>query len=243
MKLVWSLVVLSCALLEARGYPFPVFTSSANVDTWSYGDAQRGGRVLSRSYTPFSRRAVRAGPTTYSVWTPEAELASHQSIQYHQEKRRQALLEVNDTPPQENEVFYPQDSLVPVPIAATELIKPLEVSPEAPTTVKAIVPEPAQPEKEDKLAPEARTELEKKIPSKKPVEDEEGDDEDDDDYSSQPKFPGNAFFPMFFAWGGGNGPVAVANAFSKGRGGAAASEATAYGSYIPLTKSAAVKSH
>ncbi|XP_022822012.1 uncharacterized protein LOC111353286 [Spodoptera litura] len=248
MKLVWSLVVLSYALLEVQGYPFPVFTSSANVDTWSYGDAHRGGKVLSRSYNPYaSRRAVRAGPTTYSVWKPETEfnpLTSHQSIQYHQERRRQALLEVNDTPPQENEIFYPQENPVPVADEATELIKPLEVSPEAPTTVRAIVPEPAEPEKEEKPAPEPKA-VEKKIPSKKPVVDEEEDEDDDDDDSpSQPKFPGNAFFPMFFAWGGGNGPVAVANSFSKGRGGAAASEATAYGSYVPLVKSAAaLKSH
>ncbi|KAH9633508.1 hypothetical protein HF086_013185 [Spodoptera exigua] len=245
MKLVWSLVIVCCAFLEVRGYPFPVFTSSANVDTWSYGDAHRGGRVLSRSHNPYAtRRAIRAGPTTYSLWKPEAELTpltSYQSIQYHQEKRRQALLEVNDTPPQENEVFYPLEGPVQIPDEATELIKPIEVVPEA-TTVK--VPEQPEAEEKEKPAADPKPALEKKIPAKKPaVVDEEDDDEDDEDLSSQPKFPGNAFFPMFFGWGGGSGPVAIANSFSKGRGGAAASEATAYGSYIPLVKSAPPKSH
>ncbi|KAJ8736624.1 hypothetical protein PYW08_007280 [Mythimna loreyi] len=247
MKLLISLVVLSCALFEARGYPFPVFSSSGNVDSWSYGDANHGGRVLSRSYSPYAiRRAVRAPPTTYSLWQPEVNqrnypLTHHQALQYQQaDRRRQALLEVNDTPPQENEVNYPQapEFLPEVPVEATEIIVPVEQAEVVPTTEKAIVPELIEPEIEEPLeepVQKPKKAVQKKKQVKRPVEDEEDDDEEDDFPAH--KFLSGAVFPMFFGWGGSGGPVAVANAYSTGKGGAAASDAIAYGSVPPVKRS------
>uniref|UniRef100_A0A2A4JHU5 Uncharacterized protein n=1 Tax=Heliothis virescens TaxID=7102 RepID=A0A2A4JHU5_HELVI len=241
MKLIFSLVVLTFVVLEASGYPYPVFTSSANVDTWSYGDANHGGRVLSRSYGPYAnRRIVRGGPTTYSVYQPETRLTSQQAFEYHQAvKRRQALLEVNDTPPQENEPLYPQvqDPAV-VPVEATELILPNDPAQVIPTTEKAIVPELVEPEIEENEEPVQQS---KKVAEEKKqtkwLFDEE-DDDDEEDYPSQAKFlRGGSFFPMIFGWSGaGSGPIAIANAYSTGKGGAAASHATAYANQKPVER-------
>nr|XP_021192115.2 uncharacterized protein LOC110377515 [Helicoverpa armigera] len=239
MKLVFSLMVLTFVVFEASGYPYPVYTSSGNVDTWSYGDENRGGRVLSRSYGPYAnRRIVRGGPTTYSVYQPESRLTSQQAIEYHQAvKRRQALLEVNDTPPQENAPFYPQapDSPAVVPAEATELILPNDQV--IPTTEKAIVPELIEPEiEEPKEEPVQQTKKVAEEKKQKKWFDEE-DDDDEEDYPSQAKFlRGGSFFPMIFGWGSGSGPIAVANAYSTGKGGAAASHATAYATHKPIER-------
>lgn len=215
--------------------------------TGSYGDANRGGRVLSRSYNPYAnRRAVRAPPTTYSLWQPEANqrsypLSQHQAFQYHQaDRRRQALLEVNDTPPQENEVYYAQapETLPEVPAEATELIVPVEKAEVVPTTVKAIVPELIEPkidEPQEEPVQKPKKAVQKKKQVKRPVEDEEDNDEEDEFPAH--KFLSGAVFPMFFGWGGSGGPMAVANAYSTGKGGAAASDAIAYGSVPPVKRS------
>lgn len=204
--------------------------------------------MLSRFYSPYdNRRAVRAPPTTYSLWQPEVNqrnypLTHQQAIQYHQaDRRRQALLEVNDAPPQENAVYNPQapEYVVPnVSVEATELITPFDQAEVGPSTVKAVVPELVEPEIEEPQ--EQPVQQPKKIDNKKkqvkrPVEDEE-DDDDEDDFPAH-RFLSGAVFPMFFGWGRSGGPMAVANAYSTGKGGAAASDATAYGTLPPIRKS------
>ncbi|CAH0592180.1 unnamed protein product [Chrysodeixis includens] len=237
MKFAYSLVMLSCVLMGAKGYPRSYFTSQGNVDTWLQGDSSRGGMVLRRSYDPSnSPRVIRGGQTTYTLRQPESELTAQQLSQYHlADRRRQALLEVNDTPPQENEIFYPQipDVNAVVPVDATELIVPTDKT--EVTTTKTVVPEIVEPEIKEVPEPaEKPRNVEGKKQVKTPVQDEE-DDEEDEGYPPFHRFSGGAFFPMFFGYGRGSpsGPTAIANAFSTGKGGAAASEAVAYANPRP----------
>lgn len=199
------------------------------------GDSSRGGMVLRRSYDPSnSPRVTRGGQTTYTLRQPESGLTPQQLSQYQlADRRRQALLEINDTPPQENEIFYPQipDVNAAAPVDTTELIVPTEKT-EVPTT-KTAVPEILEPEiKEVPEAVEKPQNVDTKQ-AKTPIQDEE-DDEEEDNYPPLHRFSGGAFFPMFFGWGRSpSGPTAIANAFSTGKGGAAASDAIAYANPRP----------
>ncbi|XP_075992483.1 uncharacterized protein LOC142987538 [Anticarsia gemmatalis] len=242
MKFVYSLVILSCALWEARGYPYAYYPSYGNVDSYSYGDANRGGMALSRYYNPYyNPRAVGGGMAAFMATgfrQPEAEATPQQSSQYYlPDRRRQVTEEANFIPPQQNEVFYPQQPENPpvFPTEATELAEPTEKAVEvAPTTAKAVVPELVEPEVEEVPEEEPVQKPKKAVSKRKQVKRPIDDDDEEDSYP--PKMPAGAFFPMFFGWGGrsGNqpsgGPTAIANAFSTGRGGVATSHATAYGS-------------
>ncbi|XP_047019818.1 uncharacterized protein LOC124630123 [Helicoverpa zea] len=234
MKFVISLVVLSCAVFEARGYPYAYYPSYGNVDTFSYGDGSRGGMAMSRYYNPYyNPSAVGGGMAAFMVRQPEAQATPSQSSQYYvPDRRRQTQQEVNYAPPQQNEVFYPQqpDNQAFVPTEATELADPTDKAEPAPTTVKSVaVPELVEPEIEQ-VPEEEPVQKPKKVNKKKQVK-RPIDDEDEEEYA--PRMPAAAFFPMFFGYGGRGGgpggPTAVANAYSTGRGGVATSHATAYG--------------
>ncbi|XP_035453935.2 uncharacterized protein LOC118278713 [Spodoptera frugiperda] len=239
MKFVLSFVILSCALFEARGYPYAYYPSYGNVDSLSYGDGNRGGMALSRYYNPYyNQRAVGGGMAAFMYRQPEAP---QQSGQYYlPDRRRQTQQEANFVPPQQNEVAYPQqpDNQAFIPSEATELAEPTENVELAPVTEKAVaVPEFAEPEIKE-VAEEAPVQKAKKVSKKKQVK-RPVDDEDEEEYA--PRMPAGAFFPMFFGYGGRGaggaggpgGPMAVANAYSTGKGGVATSHATAYGAPRP----------
>lgn len=193
--------------------------------------------VLSRSYNPYyNTRAVRSGPTTYALRQPEPEVTPQFSRHHLADRRRQALLEVNDTPPQQNEVFYPQapEGSAVVPVETTDIYEPVEKTEVAPTPKDVAVPEISEPEIEK--VPEEPVQKPKKAVNKtkqiqKPVDDDDDEDEDE----SYAKIPTGAYFPMFFGWSGksgSGGPIAIGNSYSTGRGGVSASDATAYGTPV-----------
>lgn len=241
MKFLLSLVVLSCALFEARGYPYAYYPSYGNVDSLSYGDGNRGGMALSRYYNPYyDQRGVGGGMAAFMFRQPEAQATPQQSGQYYlPDRRRQTQQEANFIPaqqPQQNEVYYPQQPENPafVPTEAIELAEPSEKAEVVPTTEKAVaVPELIEPEVEEVPEEEPVQKPKKAVNKRKQVK-RPIDDGDEDEYA--PKMPAAAFFPMFFGYGGGSrgaggpgGPTAIANAYSTGKGGVATSHATAYG--------------
>lgn len=193
--------------------------------------------VMSRYYNPYyNPRGMGGGMAAFLVRQQEDRAPISQSGQYYQPDRRRQTQTPLDiyVPPQQNEVYYPQqpDNSIGFSTEATEIAESTELA----TTAKAVVPEitePEVPEVEDvEPAPKSRKNAPKKKPTKKPIEDES------DEYDDAPKMPAGAFFPMFFGWGGRaggapGGPMAVANAYSTGRGGVATSHATAYGSPRP----------
>lgn len=252
MQFVYSLVVLSCVLFEARGYPYPYHPSYGSMDTLSYGssDNSRGGMVMSRYYNPYyNPRTVGGGMAAFMVRQPE-EQTQYQSGQYYvPDRRRQTLADTNfNIPPQQNEVFYPQNpenaALQPEnqpilpdiasPTEAVDLPEPTEKTEVISTTLKAVsVPELAEPEVEEaeEPVPKAKKVSSKRKQVKRPIDDE------DEEEAYPPRMPAGAFFPMFFGYGrtsgGPGGPTAIANAYSTGRGGVATSHATAYGAPRP----------
>lgn len=200
--------------------------------------------ALSRYYNPYyNPRAAGAGMAAFMFRQPEEQI--QQSGQYYLPDRRRQT-NIDYAPPQQNEVFYPQqpEQVPEAPVAVnfptepTELAEPTEKAELIPTTVKAVVPELVEPEVEEIEEPAPKSKkgvVSRKKQVKRPV-----DDDDEDDYA--PKMPSGAFFPMFFGWGGRSGasgpgapggPTAIANAYSTGRGGVATSHATAYGAPRP----------
>lgn len=114
---------------------------------------------------------------------------------------------------QENEVFFE-----PKPTITYETIPPSDnIKPTSPATAKPIIAQP----------PKINVDIE--------------NNEDDDDFvpvvtkvqqqpgQGQGSWPLNNFFPIAFGSTSG-GAIAIANSFSTGKGGTAASRATAYGS-------------
>lgn len=184
--------------------------------------------VMSRYYSPYY--SPRVGMAAF-MYQQREDQANQPSQYYLPDRRRQTPEDVNyNIPQQENEVFYQQPEN-PVVTEPTELVEPTGKT-DISTTVKAIVPEIVEPEVEELEEPEQkpRKRVLKKKPVYKPVESEEDDDH---------QMPKGAFFPMFFGWGrkGGDGgapggAIAIANAFSMGRG-EVSSHATAYGAPRP----------
>lgn len=203
----------------------------------SYGssDNTRGGLVMSRYFNPYyNPRSVGGGMAAFMFKQPEAPVQPAQAPSHYIQPERRPPAQ-DDYYPQQNEVYYhPQAPEKPIVTEATDLAEPTEKTEFVSTTARAVttVPELVEPEVEEVEEPvqKPKKRVSKRKQVKKPVEDEE----EDDDY--QPKMPANAFFPMFFGWGGraahGGGPggaTAVANAYSTGRGGVATSHAIAYG--------------
>ncbi|XP_072947046.1 uncharacterized protein [Epargyreus clarus] len=242
------LFVLACAAWEASAYPYPYY--GANMDTFSYGSADRG-MVMSRYYNPYysNPRSVGAGMAAF-MFRPEDQYQP--SSQYYSPDRRRQTTQENYIPPQQNEVYYPQipdqlpeqqperaeqPELSPATgTLPTELADPTEKTEIA--TVKATaVPEIVEPEVEEVQEPQPpKKRVTKKKQVKRPEEEEEAVEEE-----HAPKIPTGAYFPMFFGWGGRSGgapggATAIANAFSTGRGGVATSHATAYGPPRPEAK-------
>lgn len=191
---------------------------------------------MSRFYNPYSSGAPAGGGVAAFMYKPEEQ--KQQTSQYYlPDRRRQITLEADI--PQQNDLNNsppaPEKPLSPEP---SELAEPLPTENiEIPTTVKAL-PELVEPEIEEVEEPKESRDIvptpKKRVTKKKQVKKPVDDDDEDEEYT--PKIPKRAFFPMFFGWGSGrssggapNGAIAIANAFSTGRGGVATSDATAYG--------------
>ncbi|XP_063616191.1 uncharacterized protein LOC134789547 [Cydia splendana] len=211
---------------------YPYYPYYGNVDTVSFGasDSSRGGMAMSKYYNPYYTQQAGGGLAAFMFRQPEKQ----QTSQYYlPDRQRQTQPELTYLPPQQNEVFYPQQPEKPA-TEQTEIADPTERT-EFSTTAKTI-PEIAEPEVEEVEEQKPRKRVQKRKQVKRPVE----DDDDDDDKYDMPRMPAAAFFPMFFGYGGRSGSggmpggaTAVANAYSTGRGGVASSHATAYGAPRP----------
>lgn len=190
--------------------------------------------VLSRFYNPYNSGASAGGGMAAFVFKPEEQTQA--SLASQPDRRRQTTVEADI--PQQNEIYNSQAPEKPPSFQPTELAEPLPTEKiEIPTTVKAQLPELVESEIEEveepkesrDIAPAPKKRVTKKKQAKRPADDEEEEEE----YT--PKIPNGAFFPMFFGWGNGRSSggapnaIAIANAFSTGRGGVATSDATAYG--------------
>lgn len=201
--------------------------------------------VLSRFYSPHNDALAPTGVGMAAFMFNPEEL-NHQASQYYlADRRHQTTPEV--TIPQQNEVDSPQTPENPFAIESTEIADPLptEKTDDTTTDKTTALPELAEPKIEEEqehketkeIEPVPKKRVTKKKQERKPAEDEDEDEEEE--YS--PKMPSGAFFPMFFGWGRGRssgtpGAVAIANAFSTGRGAVASSHATAYGLPPPESK-------
>ncbi|KAG7310827.1 hypothetical protein JYU34_003653 [Plutella xylostella] len=244
MKTILAFVVVSCAL-GTQGYPYYPYYGS-NLDSLSYGshDGSQGAMVLNRYYQPYYRAAAGGGGVAAFMYQQPSQPSQgyHQpapsqgyhhpapSQGYYQPDRRQVDAQA---PPQQNEVYYPQQpDETYTPKATEQTTKLIEADPTTEkielfsTTLKTIEPEITEPEVEEVEEPKPRRRVSKKKQVKRPVEDEEDDE--------LARMPGGTFFPMFFGWGRSGqgqapGVMAIANAYSTGRGGVSSSHATAYG--------------
>lgn len=150
---------------------------------------------------------------------------------YLPDKRRQTLPAPDSYQPQQNEVFSPQ---IPEEPTKRPDFTTTERSDAYTTTVRATaVPELQEPEVEEVEERKPRKRVSKKKQVKRPI-----DEEEEDEYV--PQMPAGTFFPMFFGWGGRSaqgggapGVMAIANAYSPGRGGVSSSHAMAYGGPRP----------
>ncbi|GBP29079.1 hypothetical protein EVAR_10895_1 [Eumeta japonica] len=234
MRLYLVLAFMSCAAWKSQAYPayYPYY--GPNVDALSYGadgESQRA-MVMSRYYQPYYPRSAGGGMAAFMFGQPQ-EASKPTREDYYLPDRRRQTPEVQYLPPQQNEV-YPQipEKIPLVPTEQTEIAEPTERVDLIPTTAKTELAEPDVEEVEE-ATPQPKKRVSKKKQVKKPID----DDDEEEDYA--PKMPAGAFFPMFFGWGsrsGGGGPggaMAVANAYSTGRGGVASSHATAYGAPRP----------
>lgn len=123
--------------------------------------------------------------------------------------------------PAEQEESDPEVEVYREPSKPVKELKPL------PENIPQEVPVEIPDQVKTPLHPQRR----KKIPA--PAQEAEDDEEEEEDYrprkGSKSQSPINTYFPLHFGSNAG-AAIAVANSYSTGKGGQAASRATAYGS-------------
>lgn len=122
------------------------------------------------------------------------------------------------------------------PAEEEETAPEIEVYRKPSKPVKASIPLPENYPQEDvptETPEHVQTPLTLQRKKKIPVQEAEDDDEEEEEYKprkgSKQQNPINTYFPVHFGSNAG-AAIAVANAYSTGKGGQAASRATAYGS-------------
>lgn len=203
--------------------------------TVAYGSSDsHGAMVMNRYYQPYYPRALGGGMAAFMFQQPQKQPPTNEGYSLH-DKRRQTSQTPDSFLPQENEVLPPLTPEEPA-VSTTkqpELIETTERSDATTPLGTTTLPELLEPETEE-VEEQPRKRVAKKKQARRPVDDYEDDE-------SAPRMPAGSFFPMYFGWGSrsshsgppGGGVVAIANAYSTGRGGVSSSHATAYGGAKP----------